>query len=558
MESCSSSQALLQQSPNHHPAHSNPGLNSNSLGSLGRGVSTAVVGSYLGNGTITPIPRALHLGLSKGVPSQSLSGAGNASLECYGPLSPTSSVNDQSALLSSLWSRKRSRGGSESDDTKRSRLGSVGKGDQRQNKGLRHFSWKVCEKVRQKQSTTYNEVADELVKELSETGELDKGKDALVDHKNIRRRVYDALNVLMAMNIIKKERKEITWIGLPTNSSQECQKIEEELIECQQRIKQKKEEARDLLLQVLSFKNLMKRNKERLVSQGSPAANSAINLPFIIVSTDKKTTIDCSISSDKTEYHFTFDNVFEICDDVQVLKKLGLTLGLDDGTCTPEDLQLAKELMPKSLEGLVDELATPVEEVSHLTMTPTNSPIPNRQIGAISGSSNRDPLSPVIGTSMVYPISPMAAPLSKASPGHPSANSTPNKRIFTTSGSTINPGHTLSSPLNLISRVTGSPIGVKAQVISSDQQPSGSGSTVSSPIAPTIATSKQQMLTAQLAQLMQSNLSPSVLQSLSKIPLGKLNLNSILNSTSSNINERTTATMSNSSDDINGTPSTDS
>ena len=48
----------------------------------------------------------------------------------------------------------------------------------------------------------------------------------LVDHKNIRRRVYDALNVLMAMNIIKKERKEITWIGLPTNSSQECQKIE--------------------------------------------------------------------------------------------------------------------------------------------------------------------------------------------------------------------------------------------------------------------------------------------------------------------------------------------
>jgi len=102
----------------------------------------------------------------------------------------------------------------------------------------------------------------------------------------------------MAMNIIKKERKEITWIGLPTNSSQECQKIEvsnkqlslmqveacgsplcnlyvdfgqvcfflfhlvakfrlfadsfmqEELIECQQRIKQKKEEARDLLLQV--------------------------------------------------------------------------------------------------------------------------------------------------------------------------------------------------------------------------------------------------------------------------------------------------------------------
>ena len=35
------------------------------------------------------------------------------------------------------------------------------------------------------------------------------------DEKNIRRRVYDALNVLMAMNIIKKQKKTILWVGLP-------------------------------------------------------------------------------------------------------------------------------------------------------------------------------------------------------------------------------------------------------------------------------------------------------------------------------------------------------
>lgn len=46
------------------------------------------------------------------------------------------------------------------------------------------------------------------------------------DQKNIRRRVYDALNVLMAMNIISKEKKEIRWIGLPTNSAQECSNLE--------------------------------------------------------------------------------------------------------------------------------------------------------------------------------------------------------------------------------------------------------------------------------------------------------------------------------------------
>ena len=44
--------------------------------------------------------------------------------------------------------------------------------------------------------------------------------------KNIRRRVYDALNVLCAMNIISKDKKEIRWIGLPTNSLQECRQLE--------------------------------------------------------------------------------------------------------------------------------------------------------------------------------------------------------------------------------------------------------------------------------------------------------------------------------------------
>lgn len=38
------------------------------------------------------------------------------------------------------------------------------------------------------------------------------------DEKNIRRRVYDALNVLMAMDIISKDKKEIQWRGLPKTS----------------------------------------------------------------------------------------------------------------------------------------------------------------------------------------------------------------------------------------------------------------------------------------------------------------------------------------------------
>ena len=79
-------------------------------------------------------------------------------------------------------------------------------------KGLRHFSMKVCEKVKQKNITTYNQVAEELVNEYclnqSSNGQnLSFQNDCMsYDQKNVRRRVYDALNVLMAMNIISKEK----------------------------------------------------------------------------------------------------------------------------------------------------------------------------------------------------------------------------------------------------------------------------------------------------------------------------------------------------------------
>lgn len=45
------------------------------------------------------------------------------------------------------------------------------------------------------------------------------------DEKNIRRRVYDALNVLMAMDIISKDKKEIQWKGLPRTSLDDIEEL---------------------------------------------------------------------------------------------------------------------------------------------------------------------------------------------------------------------------------------------------------------------------------------------------------------------------------------------
>ncbi|XP_057188708.1 transcription factor Dp-1b isoform X1 [Triplophysa rosa] len=232
------------------------------------------------------------------------------------------------------------------------------KGD-KNGKGLRHFSMKVCEKVQKKGVTSYNEVADELVTEFSSADVGISPNDAQVyDQKNIRRRVYDALNVLMAMNIISKDKKEIKWIGFPTNSAQECRDLETERLRRLERIKQKQAQLQELILQQIAFKNLVQRNRQlEEKNNRPPPPNTVIHLPFIIVNTSKKTIIDCSISNDKFEYLFNFDNLFEIHDDVEVLKRMGLAFGLESGRCTPEQLKIARSFVPKALQPYVTEMA---------------------------------------------------------------------------------------------------------------------------------------------------------------------------------------------------------
>lgn len=234
------------------------------------------------------------------------------------------------------------------------------KGEKSGGKGLRHFSMKVCEKVQKKGITTYNEVADELVGELSEMhgGLSDFMGNQQFDQKNIRRRVYDALNVLMAMNIISKEKKEIKWIGLPTNTAQECQGLETEKRKRLERIQQKTQQLQELIVQQIAFKNLVERNRRQEQETGSaPDSGSIIRLPFIVVNTSKSTVIDCSISDDKSEYLFNFDRTFEIHDDIEVLKRMGLALGLDKGHCSQADLQRAVKMVPKALEPYVNDMA---------------------------------------------------------------------------------------------------------------------------------------------------------------------------------------------------------
>mmetsp|Transcript_7727 Transcript_7727/g.10668 ORF Transcript_7727/g.10668 Transcript_7727/m.10668 type:complete len:442 (+) Transcript_7727:100-1425(+) len=186
-------------------------------------------------------------------------------------------------------------------------------------KGLRGFSVRVCEKVEKKKVTTYNQVADELVAELNANPEK-LGLGGSVDQKNIRRRVYDALNVLMAMGIITKEKKDIKWVGLPTNAKNDLMTLELERNARMERIRKKKSDFLELLSQQIAYRNLLSRNSKPQYAN----LESRIFLPFIIVNTKNTTVIECEVADDRSAYFFNFSLPFEIHDDSEILKRMGL------------------------------------------------------------------------------------------------------------------------------------------------------------------------------------------------------------------------------------------
>jgi len=186
------------------------------------------------------------------------------------------------------------------------------------NKGLRHFSLKVCQKVESKKTTSYNEVADELVGEFASETSVSP-----VDQKNIRRRVYDVLNVLMAMNIISKDKKEIHWIGVPTNNdTRQEDELRKEKTQRMERIKKKLDNLTELQAQQISYRNLLTRNAKPDYS--STDAKNRIYLPFIVVNTKSNTVINCEVVSDRSRYFFNFSQPFAIHDDNEILRRMGM------------------------------------------------------------------------------------------------------------------------------------------------------------------------------------------------------------------------------------------
>lgn len=156
----------------------------------------------------------------------------------------------------------------------------------RSSRGLKRLSRRVKEVVQERATSTYKDVAEDLIRELDPTETPDKEKE----EKNIRRRVYDALNVLIAAGVMGKRGKLVVWRGAelcyqPPTESQE---------RYQNSVYEKRRQLQELVEQYSSLKALIDRNKRK-------AGTDRVYLPASLVTSTGKAHISMSLDSRQPE-----------------------------------------------------------------------------------------------------------------------------------------------------------------------------------------------------------------------------------------------------------------
>jgi len=253
---------------------------------------------------------------------------------------------------------------------------------------------KVCEKVESKGRTTYNEVADELVAEFTNPDSPHISPDQQqYDEKNIRRRVYDALNVLMAMGIILKDKKDIQWKGLPSASLDDVQELKAEGMRVRGRIERKAAYLHELQAQMTGLQNLVSRN-ERLYHGTNSVPAGGVALPFILVQTRPQATVEVEISEDMQVVHFDFNSTpFELHDDAYVLK--AMSLQEHQGSETAE--VMGHTDFDDGLGCNFDEDSPPLSSIFQHSSFPPHTTSPYYPVSMPSAAAKGSPWPPVPG-----------------------------------------------------------------------------------------------------------------------------------------------------------------
>ena len=168
------------------------------------------------------------------------------------------------------------------------------------------------------------------------------------------RRVYDALNVLEALDVVSKDKKSVRWRGFSEASASHY--FLQQILETSKRAVYEKEMMlREQLGRFVAAKQLFERNRLRAAETGDvPAASTTVEataaaestadgdegvdvaktaarlreqripLPVQLVATRTPSGVECALSSDFREACLTFEHPMTVHDDLQILTGLGL------------------------------------------------------------------------------------------------------------------------------------------------------------------------------------------------------------------------------------------
>ena len=191
------------------------------------------------------------------------------------------------------------------------------------NYGLKEISNMVMNIIKREKQTSYKEISDEIVNNSNVIG--------IKDQKNIRRRIYDSLNVMKSMHLFSKEKgtKKIFW-----NEKKELQNdidyndvynINQEIETYTNEISLKKTKINNLLDQYKSINYIIERNK---IIDNTIDEYKKIYFPFIffeIPNVEKdslKKGIKVLMNENKNKIHISFNSKLQLCGDLDAIKKV--------------------------------------------------------------------------------------------------------------------------------------------------------------------------------------------------------------------------------------------
>ncbi|KAK8813274.1 hypothetical protein WA158_002866 [Blastocystis sp. Blastoise] len=189
--------------------------------------------------------------------------------------------------------------------------------------GLRHCSQLVALRLKQMKEIPYNEFSIKLIAEIQST--LGKCK-RVESHKNIRRRIYDSINVLIALNVVEKTKdKLLIWKGFHNESDYKHQKLLTSISYEKQKLQQLNSK---ILVQML-YRRLLQRhlyeqekkykNMDSISLEKRKSMTSIQDIPCLFLTTSQNNDIDCEITNDNKTFYFHSDTHCVYYNDMDIL-----------------------------------------------------------------------------------------------------------------------------------------------------------------------------------------------------------------------------------------------